>query len=822
MTPPTEGAGKPGGEEAGKPSSPVQETAPKETKSDPIPETPPADSKPGSKPDAQPQEEAGQRPGAKIHVEAENLHTDNFKVVGNDYRTIYNYESGAGPRLDVFEFDWAHELPISQEETDAKNHILEDRVKEQMLERLQARRILCIYGERSVGKDSTAKFLAHLLRTRDSAIDKPALLIQPLESRVQISLRKIAQDEKYRGRPVVFGNALDRDNREIRTFLGTVDGAVASALSAQLREMGSFIVFTATDRTISDEIPNLESVGIGALLAPPDASLLRAALERALTDSKIATVPTDDDMKHVATHGRTVSRVFYCVKKNAEALRGGLSIAEAFSQIDDIENWFLRELPKDFSAWRFAFCLALAQPLRSAPGVPWADFNQLVAALTPSIQSIVGKDDALKSYARQRTSEDSLLQEVRAVTDRDPVEANDVIRFQDSTYVDRIWATMLRHNRVILSGCVLPLEKCSEQSGITMLAARTLRIIGRIGEIDPGSYLAPLVERWTAEESFAGAAKVGLLFEGAFAAENALYTKVCERWLYRLAKSDEKGHVLAAVAICKQIGPSRIPIALRVLRQIAEERLSKPLENTQEIEKWLLRIEHEHSKQQHTGVTMLLELCHEWLAEVSRRMYAEQIPLIVSIQFALTSLLLEADPTRVIKELHQWGVQGGTASALFSLLYLAKDGIADALAAAGSEDVEFLDESVILHPVLNAMLVKKHGITDVGNFLEDVYAGFQRFFPPVSARFFRKAYFAHLTGLMKTVIRAGSGTDELRAVVVRLLRSMNGDLRSSCHEFLTGEEIRREESLAEFVQSVLKAALAPRIAPPSPFAHVRA
>ena len=634
-------------------------------------------------------------------------------------------------------------------------------------------------------------------------------------------MTKIVQNfEKCGGRPVIFSNALDRGNRDIKEFFGKLDGSLAGAISAELKEIGSFLVFTAAERTISDEIHNLESAGIAVLLTPPPPETLRAALERALVDCEITKAPTEGDMQFVARHGRTVPRVFYCVRKYAGALRGDLSISEAFSRIDDIETWFLRELPRDFLAWRFTLCLALGQPLPTDRGVPWAEFANLLSALTPPIQDIVGTDDTLKAYSREKTSEDSLLQDARALIDRDPAAANDMVRFQDTAYAGRIWTTMLRHNRVILSACLATLEKCTEGSEITPLGARALRIIGRIGEIDPGAYLSPLVRRWSTETGFVGSAKIGLLFEGAFATENPLYAKACEHWLQRLASSEDKGEIMAAVAICKQIGVLRTSLSLRILRQLAKEKLAEPLEDTQRIEKLLLRIEHEHSTQQReSGAALLLEVYHDLLADLSRRVYAQQIPLIVSLRYALTSLFVEADPMRLIRELHQWVVAGGTPAALFSLLYLAKDGIADALDGDGFEEVEFAEEFAIRHPLLIAMFARKNGIANVADFLEDVYDGFQHFFPPASARFFRKAYFVHLTGLIKTVIRASAGQIELRAVIVRLLRSINADLSASCHEFLTSEEIRQDAKLNDFAQLVLKAALTPRISPRSPFAR---
>lgn len=201
-------------------------------------------------------------------------------------------------------------------------------------------------------------------------------------------MTKIARNtEEYRGRPVIFSNALDRGNRDIKEFFGRVDCSLAAALAAELKEIGSFLVFTATERTISDDIHNLESAGMAALLKPPPPELLRNALERALADCEIAKAPTESDMQYVAKHGRTIPRVFYCVRKYAGALRASLSISEAFSQIDDIETWFLRELPKDFLAWRFAFCLALSQPLPADRGVPWAEYTNLLSALTPPMQA---------------------------------------------------------------------------------------------------------------------------------------------------------------------------------------------------------------------------------------------------------------------------------------------------------------------------------------------------------------------------------------------------------------------------------------------------
>lgn len=146
MTPGAE-RDKPAEDGSEKQGAQPQDATPKDKSSPLEPETPEVDSQPGIKPDPKPQGETSPLTGA-ITVEARKIEAENV-VWGQQIRNTYHFESNEA-RFEILWFDMAKELPISKEEADAKIYIHEERVTAELLERLQDRRVLCLYGEPSV------------------------------------------------------------------------------------------------------------------------------------------------------------------------------------------------------------------------------------------------------------------------------------------------------------------------------------------------------------------------------------------------------------------------------------------------------------------------------------------------------------------------------------------------------------------------------------------------------------------------------------------------------------------------------------------------
>jgi hypothetical protein len=159
-------------------------------------------------------------------------------------------------------------------------------------------------------------------------------------------------------------------------------------------------------------------------------------------------------------------------------------------------------------------------------------------------------------------------------------------------------------------------------------------------------------------------------------------------------------------------------------------------------------------------------------------------------------------------------------AALLSLLYLLPGGIADDLYRDDAKGIPAGSEVPSENPLIRFLIVRRESTSDFADLLEDVYYGFQAFFPPSTSRHFREAYFVHLRRLIKAVVHtAPDGEDGLRSVIAKLLRSMNHDLRMMCHQFLKSDEsIKEDKKLSEFASSVLQRGLLSGAKTVNPFA----
>jgi hypothetical protein len=748
------------------------------------------------------------------------VYAQQVKLVNQDLRTSFQFEDPES-RFRVFSPEMTSELPISEEEVYAKQHIQEQELTDTLIERWKRHRVLCLYGEPNLGKSSTATCIAHYLRATEKSIDRPTLLVPALDARVRVDLQALCRKEKEFGRRIIiFRDFLSRGNRDLTDFLSRLDDKYLTALSSSLSDIQTFIVFTAADRTIFEDIRIVESVGIGFHLNAPSEQILRRVFEQTVAQSKTSANLTEDQILELQRFGRTAPRVINFAKDYAHQIGDHLSVPEAFRKIDDLDSWFLRELAEAPISWRFAFTLAFAQAIPSDDdGVPWTECIELLTHLTPNIVQITGESESQKIYSKESISEDHMVQNSRALIVRDSATGGDVVRFGDPTYPKRLWSIIRNHNRSILSACFPTLVELAGKKENARIAARSLRMLGRLAELDTAAYLWPLVEKWSEEKGFAFYAKIGLLFDAAFATEDALYIKNCENRALALAKSEEKGAALAAVAICKQAGARRLDFCLDILRQVAESNLTKPLEDTQRIEKLLIRIGRERMEEEHSSdTTMVLEMYSELLADLGRRIFAEQIPFLISIQFCLTSLFFETDFAQLVRGLHQWSIRNSSLAALLSLLYLQPGGIADDLCR---DEGKYAPDDVVPNenPIIRFLVVRRDSVFAFADFLEDIYYGFQAFFPPSTSRHFREAYFVHLRRLIKTVVYvAPEGQEGLRNVIARLLRSINHDLRMICHQFLTNDELIKEDKrLTEFALSSLQHGLLSSPKPANPF-----
>ena len=202
------------------------------------------------------------------------------------------------------------------------------------------------------------------------------------------------------------------------------------------------------------------------------------------------------------------------------------------------------------------------------------------------------------------------------------------------------------------------------------------------------------------------------------------------------------------------------------------------------------------------------------LRGLSQRLFADQMKVLLALQYALVSLCITLNPIDLFKELRIWMKGSDGLRALSALIFLQTNGIAEELNGyssvrpAGTPNAANAIENAT--PIIVALATgSEQSQATFSLFLEDVFGSFYYFFPQEVARYLREAFFEYLWLWIEGSISVPQARKCMELVVVRLLTSANRDLVTHCHQLLTsdGRIVHGSTEVQDFARTVLKKAL---------------
>ncbi|MGH9755039.1 MAG: hypothetical protein ACREA2_19860 [Blastocatellia bacterium] len=709
----------------------------------------------------------------------------------------------------------------------ADSYVCEPQVIEAFLTLLREKGIIVISGEANAGKGTTALYLSHRLRQEEAEPLDDVYLFPTLAPNIKIDLREItANREEFGNRLLFFKDAFARGNHGLREFFIHLDDNVLEALSAQLQQQRTYLIFTADTLTLNSYQAQLAHLRIEAKLPPLSnerlwEGLLKklAKLPPSISQGRNPTEIENTLAKHkpeLLEAARTMPRVVQFIDLYlADLLHDRIDIKEAFRRVDDLTDWFGKYLAEDFPSWCFALTLALTYSSPYFSGISWFEFQSLwervLICLSDGLrrrgpasdQTPAARPLPNEAPRNEPLSEDFFLQHCHAEIEKDPQTGVDEVRFKNERYAEMLWDVFLNHHRRILV-LLLPRLKEMAESGDIRLHANAARIIGRIGEIDPELVVFALLDEWSQSGQPTCQAAVGYLYQGILASRNQRYRELCLEELRELANEEEKAALWTAIAAYKQIGIYDLPLAMYELGNIAERKFTEKFEDTRRLDRIINRIESALENRPTSELeTMDLLFFRAVLSEIAHRVFSEEGGLLFVLQYAIVSLCLEVDPLRVFEELQKWTVGRKEAlAALIALIFLQENGIAEELEKKSIEipgaGTAASATTPRCNPIVISIAASDQAVRQMAKFLTTIFQSFYDFYPSRSRNYLQKSFLMHL----KSWAQNASSVERFRGVVARLfaelLVSPNQVLGDRIYDLLTKDAEFTDEKLPLF------------------------
>lgn len=743
-------------------------------------------------------------------IEIQRAESEEITFINNQ-QNIKNFFTGEQKfSVRMLSASMTHSISLGAEQVAARDILIDSQVQEELISCLRSHRVLVLRGEPESGKYTLAVALSHLLRSRDAAVCKEAAVVTPLDAGVRVNVIDLCSaDESFSGRVVLFRDALVRSNRDLQEFLASLDASTIPSLTAKLAQVGVYIILTTDAHSIDRLIERPASLPIVKSVPQPSKATMLRAFDRFVVDVGGGQTVEDAMRQEVIGHATTVSSVLRFVREYWPLVREGkITVSASFQRIDDVHRWLLDHVADECDPWLSTVLLGLAQSTSAAEGLPWTEFERLRAVLAPAIYAIVGMPENNERYRKDRVSEDALLKGMRATVERDPHMGRDVIRFIDERYAARIWATLLNHCRSLLLGIVPALREMVLNEEVT-LRARAGQILGRIAEIDPVAVAVPFLLDVGQAQSKTTRAACGYFFQGALSSRDVQYREFALSFLREMSLSRSWDEVWTAIAIYKQIGVLDLSLCMVGLRAIAEKDLTDKLVDLQKLQRVIRAVETEARNDVDHGAEMT-ELSRV-LRRLSQRLFADQMKVLLALQYALVSLCITLNPIDLFKELRIWMKGSDGLRALSALIFLQTNGIAEELNGYSSVMPTCTPNAIEnATPIIVALATgSEQSQATFSLFLEDVFGSFYYFFPQEVARYLREAFFEYLWLWIEGSISVPQARECMELVVVRLLTSANRDLVTHCHQLLTsdGRIVHGSTEVQDFARTVLKKAL---------------
>jgi hypothetical protein len=566
--------------------------------------------------------------------------------------------------------------------------VCDDALLAKLLRQLEENRILLLTGDQEIGKRTVALYLGHrLTQTR-------TLVVESLERRIDIDLRDLASDAAHFGeRAIVFIDAFDQRNRQLRAFFAGGNTLRWSQLTEALRENKTYLIFTSA--TVNAPLRHV-AAHITCELSPLTRDRIETAVEQRLSwmarQSEAVTERLrilSEQRQQVTDALRTLPRIAAFVK---QFVRDDTDLDSALLRFLDVRYWFRTALDHDAGAWMFVLALTLAQPTRNAESASWADFERLYRAMSERLRGdaefSVRRNKADLADEPERTiaqsfCDDLLLERCRAVVVKDADRLGDVVQFEHPSLRTELWQTLLAHHRRALMAVLPVLTRIAEEREEWSARVLAAQAIGRIGEIDPRRITLPLLQRWSSSEDRTKRPLVGRMLQGVLGSTNDIYREFMLAHVDALAHSaaaydshQTNNALLTAIGTYSQIGVYDQDRAMQQLGNIVKDILAPIVENV-----------HALGREVETVDTILAEtssrraargLIHRrvQLSGVASRLLEAQAPALVALEQAIVHLCLTHDPIQILRKMRDWSSKGGEGTTTLIALLFLYDGIA--------------------------------------------------------------------------------------------------------------------------------------------------
>lgn len=595
---------------------------------------------------------------------------------------------------------------------------------------LDRERVLFLTGERGVGKQTTALYVATRIADAHD-LEHSTVLIAPLEALVHFELRNVAADAKFRRRVIVFDDALAKKNASLIDIFGRLERVGCDRLVDDLAHNDAYLIVTAAS---TDLAPFQQQLGSHLHVRELDAQLSRPLVEDGYARKvQWIAVQTSDKTAHVEqltskrlsivnalkTLAAIASFIDFYIKRNDPDLESALD------DYTDGGRWFRTSLAVDFDAWCCVLALVMAQATPLGEEVAWLDFERLrrvisdrlkadgelfppwrekerARAIRTSGESL--NDDALRNVAQIETISDQFGHTVRFI---EPVRAAD------------LWKTVFTHNRRILNAVIPPLRMLAEQErAIERLMLRVIaaRAIGRIGEIDPDRMIRPLVRHWGGSQKHGHL--VGRLLQGVLGSANEDYRETAWQHITTLVNAEgdnAAARLVSAIAAYAQAAAYDPRRAMARLGEIVVDRLAPAMEDFHQAARTAAIVDRTAADARSKSRAEALRKKRERLMRLAGDIEEKYRAALAATGKAVAYIAYD-DPIGTLTAMRDWTSKGGQGTGIVvAILFLRV--IAD----------DLVPDEVVSSPLLRSLSTGgKEAVSELAPFLADVYTSIHR------------------------------------------------------------------------------------------------
>ena len=614
-------------------------------------------------------------------------------------------------------------------------------IAEQLFAELDRERVLFLAGERGVGKQTTALYLAARI-AKAHRFERSTAVIKPLDAQVHFELSRVTTGAMFQRRVVVFDDVLAKKNASLVDFFGSLERVACDQMVNQLQMNQAYLVFTAAS---ADAAPFRQQLGnhlhvreLGALsrgLVEDGFSRKMAWIARnkqGETHMRELTRQRQRVIDKLPTLTRLASFIDFYIKRNDADLDAALH------DFFDRAAWFTTTLATDFDAWCFALALVLAQAppqLQHPEPVAWLDFERLRRAISERLKA----DRELFPPSRnddrsrvERGSGESLHDEalrngasIRIDPSSDGV--GHVVQFNEPEITQELWTTLLTRHRRLLTAVIPALRTIAEQeraAGRLMLRAIAAQALGRIGEIDPERITFPLIRHWATSTD--RGPLVGRVLQGALGSAAASYRQRALREVDALTMEDpartreSQARLLTAIVAYAQIAVYEPGDAMEHLGAIVIQRIAPAFEESSQAARSAAADDRDASVARSKKFAEALRKRQQRLGRLALALDVAYRPAIIALGRAVAQICILKDAVKTLTAMRDWISQGGPATGVVvAMLFLRK--IVDDLDPQSSL-LNGADGNEVNPLLFSLASGGKSAASQMAAFLADVYA----------------------------------------------------------------------------------------------------